>query len=341
LGLPDINGAEVLDNLKKSLSTRHIPVHIISSEDKDKDKMVMSLGAVGYSTKPTTEEEVNNVLHDLINFSDKKEKPVLVIENDPVQQDAIAELLDYDGIVIYKALNGEEAKNLYPTKTWSCVILDLHLDDISGMELLKHFSKDKNQSPPFVVNTSEEISKEEFKEINKYTNKVIIKSVNSPERLLREVSMFLHSIESTLSPERKQMINLVNDPNASLKGKSVLVVDDDTRNIFTMVDLLESVGMVVTSAENGVEGIEKLKSEENIDIVLMDIMMPIMDGYQAMTEIRKLKEYKKLPIIALTAKAMPEDRAKCINAGASDYLTKPIVEQTLFTLIRIWVNSSK
>ena len=338
LGLPDISGEVVLNQLKASLGTRHIPVHIISAEDKDM-KLIQN-GAVGFSSKPTSEEEINNILGDLIDFGDKKEKPILIIDDDQMQQDAISELLSFNGIILSHALSGKEALEIISTKEWRCVILDLQLGDMSGFELLKELNKTRSELPPIIVHSAKDLTKKEFKTLNKFTDRIVVKGASSPERLLNEVSMFLHSLESSLSTERKKMISLVNDANSELKGKTAVVVDDDVRNIFSMTDLLEGVGMKVISAENGKEGIEMLKKNKNINVVLMDIMMPVMNGYETMISIRKMKSYQKLPIIALTAKAMADDRAKCIEAGASDYLTKPINEQTLFTLIRVWLYSN-
>ncbi len=336
LGLPDISGAQVLDNLKATLGTRHIPIHVISAGDKSKE--MIKKGAFGYSHKPATSTEINDVLSKLIDFSSDAEKPILVIEDDQIQIDAITDLLSFNGVKLHFATSGKEAIVKFPEQDWSCVILDLTLQDMTGFDLLKLLEKNKIPVPPIVIHSARELTKAEFKQLSAFTEKIIVKGADSPGRLLNEVSMFLHSVESSLSPERKKMINLVNDPNSTLNGKTVLLVDDDVRNIFSMTDLLESVGMKVISAENGAEGIEKLKENTDIDVVLMDIMMPIMNGYEAMTAIREMEEYKALPIISLTAKAMKHDRAKCISAGASDYLPKPINKETLFTLIRVWLH---
>ncbi len=334
LGLPDIDGATVLDGLKYDLATRHIPVHVMSARDKTSD--IMGKGAVGYVTKPVDAEGINAALGTIEEILDGAVRNVLVVEDDANSRKAIETLLSGEAVAITGVGSGEEANNLIRGGHFDCVILDLGLPDMSGFELLARLDADSSVvMPPTIVYTGKELTAEEVRELGQYTANVVVKGVNSPERLLDETSLFLHTLESSLPQAQKQMLRMLHSPEHVLEGRKVLLVDDDLRNSFALSKALKGAGLVVVLAENGKTALETLDAEAGIELVLMDIMMPVMDGYETMSRIRKEARFKDLPIVALTAKAMVEDRAKCIEAGANDYLAKPIDVERLMSLMRV------
>ncbi len=338
--LPGLDGLSVLDQLKFNLETRHIPVHIISGYDARNASL--RKGAIGFMSKPVTEEGIGEVLSKFDHLLKGESKSILVADDDEKERMSIEKLLKSQGVKIITAASGQEALKKIKTTKFDCVILDLGLPDLNGFEVLKKLDEDSElEMPPVIINTGKELSREEHEELEKYTANIVIKDVHSPERLVDEASLFLHSVESSLPSGQQQIIRMLHDSDKLLKDRKILLVDDDMRNTYALAKLLREKKMEVLKAGNGEKALEILDNEESIDLVIMDIMMPIMDGYEAMRRIRGMKKFKDLPIIALTAKAMPEDRAKCMEAGASDYLNKPVEIEKLISMIRVWLFDRK
>lgn len=334
--LPDHSGLTVLQRLKASAPTRHIPVHVISVEDRV--EAAMHMGAVGYAVKPTTREELKNVFARLEAKLTQKVKRVLLVEDDDLQRDSIARLIGDDDIEITAVGFAQEALDLLRSNIYDCMIIDLKLPDMLGGDLLKRMStEDICSFPPVIVYTGRNLTRDEEAELRKYSRSIIIKGARSPERLLDEVTLFLHKVESQLSHERQTMLQTARSRDKVFEGRKILLVDDDVRNIFALTSALEHKGAIVVIGRNGREAIERLNEVEDIDLVLMDVMMPEMDGYEATIEIRKDPRWRKLPIIAVTAKAMKDDQERCLQAGTNDYLAKPIDLDRLFSLIRVWL----
>jgi HAMP domain-containing protein/CheY-like chemotaxis protein/signal transduction histidine kinase len=336
--LPDIDGWKVFDRLKKDSITRHIPVIVVSGTD-ERDRG-MKQGAFSFLTKPVTQETLEATFQQIKEFVSRKVKNLLIIEDNEVQRSSIIELISSGSADVNTigVSTGKEALEEIEQKPIDCVVLDLGLPDMSGFELIDEVKKNpKFQNLPIIVYTGKELSKREENRLKKLTKTIIIKEVQSPERLLDETSLFLHRNQANLPETKRRMLEQLHQTDIVLAGKKVLIVDDDIRNIFAMTSFLERHSMHVTSAENGREGIENLKSSKGVEIVLMDIMMPEMDGYDTIREIRKMPEFKTIPIIALTAKAMKGDREKCIEAGASDYIAKPVDTEQMLSLLRVWL----
>ncbi|AXI61516.1 two-component system sensor histidine kinase/response regulator [Pseudomonas kribbensis] len=334
--LPDHSGLTVLQRLKEHAETRHIPVHVISVEDRV--EAAMHMGAIGYAVKPTTREELKDVFARLEAKLTQKVKRVLLVEDDDLQRESIARLIGDDDIEITAVGLAQDALELLRTTIFDCMVIDLKLPDMLGNDLLKRMStEDICSFPPVIVYTGRNLTRDEEADLRKYSRSIIIKGARSPERLLDEVTLFLHKVESQLSHERQKMLKTARSRDKVFEGRKVLLVDDDVRNIFALTSALETKGAVVVIGRNGREAIEKLKEVEDIDLVLMDVMMPEMDGFEATMEIRKDPRWRKLPIIAVTAKAMKDDQERCLQAGANDYLAKPIDLDRLFSLIRVWL----
>ncbi|WP_226502603.1 response regulator [Pseudomonas sp. MWU16-30317] len=334
--LPDHSGLTVLQRLKELPATRHIPVHIISVEDRV--EAAMHMGAVGYAVKPTSREELKQVFGKLESKLTQKLKRILLVEDDDLQRDSIARLIGDDDIEITAVGYAQEALDLLHANVYDCMIIDLKLPDMLGNDLLKRMSTEEIKAfPPVIVYTGRNLTREEEAELLKYSRSIIIKGARSPERLLDEVTLFLHKVESQLSTERQKMLKTARSRDKVFEGRKILVVDDDVRNIFALTSALEHKGAVVEIGRNGLEAIERLNTVGDIDLVLMDVMMPEMDGFEATREIRKDPRWRKLPIIAVTAKAMKDDQERCLQAGANDYLAKPIELDRLFSLIRVWL----
>jgi CheY-like chemotaxis protein/signal transduction histidine kinase/CHASE3 domain sensor protein len=334
--LPDSSGLAVLQRVKDSPRTRHIPVHVISVEDLS--ETALQMGAIGYARKPTTREELRSVFGRLEAKLSQKVKRVLVVEDDQLQRESIARLIGDDDIEIVAVERGDQALEKLRTDIFDCMITDLKLPDMGGNELLKRMSTEEIRSfPPVIVYTGRNLTREEEAELSRYSRSIIIKGARSPERLLDEVTLFLHKVESDLSSDRQKMLKAVRNRDKVFEGRRILLVDDDVRNIFALTSALEQKGATVEIGRNGQEALDKLAAVPDIDLVLMDIMMPGMDGYTAMREIRKNLKWRQLPIIAVTAKAMKDDQERCLAAGASDYLSKPIELERLFSLIRVWM----
>ena len=341
VGLPDNSGLIVLERLKSDSRTRHIPVHVVSAGDYS--KTALALGAVGYMFKPVRRDELSEALRSLETRLTQKMRRVLVVEDDPVQVEAMRDLLGSRDVDAVCAQTAAECLEKLANSTFDCMVLDLSLPDASGFSLLETLSNEDTYSfPPVIVYTGRELAPDEEQRLRRYSKSIIIKGAKSPERLLDEVTLFLHQVVSDLPPEKQKMIAKSNNRDAALEGRSILVVEDDVRNIFALTSVLEGRGVKLRIARNGLEAIAALEAtlknpEDGIDLVLMDIMMPEMDGITAMQEIRKRREWSKLPIIALTAKAMRSDQEQCIQAGANDFLSKPLDVEKLLSLIRVWM----
>ena len=299
----------------------------------------LARGAFSFVTKPTTPEGLDAALERIKAYASPRRKKLLVIEDDPAEQFTIQELLGYDDIDVVFANTGTEGLTLVRTEQFDCVVLDLRLPDMSGFEVLEQLRDTPSLSDlPVVVFTGKELSSEEDARLHSLARSVVVKGVESPERLLDETALFLHRVITNLPPEKQKMLDRLHRSDEALAGKKVLVVDDDVRNIFALSSVLERRGMTVLTAETGREAIETLESTPDVAITLMDIMMPEMDGYETMQVIRQNASFRRLPIIALTAKAMKGDREKCLEAGASEYLAKPVNTEQLLSALRMWLH---
>jgi CheY-like chemotaxis protein len=335
--LPDMLGWTVLSQLKQDPETRHIPVQILTL-DEDRQHG-LARGAFSFISKPTTTEGLEAALARIQAYASPRRKRLLVVEDNAAEQLSIKELLTHDDLDIVIADTGAAALAALADQPCDCVVLDLRLPDMSGFELLDRISRDPGLSDvPVVVFTGRELSAEEDARLHTLARSVVVKGVESPERLLDETSLFLHRVVADLPVEKQRMLERLHSSDDDLVGKSVLVVDDDVRNIFALSSVLERRGMQVLTATTGNEATELLESTPQVSIVLMDIMMPEMDGYQTMQKIRENPALRRLPIIALTAKAMKGDREKCFEAGASDYLAKPVNTEQLLSSLRMWLH---
>ncbi|MBW8900145.1 MAG: response regulator [Massilia sp.] len=334
--LPDRSGLSVLQQLKDSPTTRHIPVHVVSSQDNAGE--ALHLGAIGYALKPTSREQLEEVFRKLKDKSSQKIKRVLLVEDDERQRDSVVQLISDADVEIAAVGSGAEALELLRTQIFDCMIIDLKLPDMQGNDLLKRMSLEELCSfPPVIVYTGRNLTRDEEVELLKYSRSIIIKGARSPERLLDEVTLFLHKVESQLSSERQTMLKTVRGRDRVFEGRTILLVDDDVRNVFALTSALEQRGARVEVGRNGYEAIAKLDENDAIDLVLMDVMMPGMDGLEATRRIRQDKRFARLPIIAITAKAMKDDQEQCLAAGANDYLAKPIDLTRLYSLLRVWM----
>lgn len=334
--LPDGSGLGVLQRLKDDAQTRHIPVHVVSVEDQS--EAALHLGAVGYALKPTSRDQLKEVFGKLEAKLNQQLKRVLLVEDDPLQRDSVSRLIgDEDIEITAVALAGEALERLRDT-VYDCMIIDLKLPDMLGNELLRRMAEEDICSfPPVIVYTGRNLTRDEEAELLRYSRSIIIKGARSPERLLDEVTLFLHKVEAELSSEHQRMLKTARSRDKLFEGRRLLLVDDDVRNIFALSSALEQKGAAVEVARNGHEALAKLREHDDIDLVLMDVMMPEMDGYEATRQIRLEDRWKNLPIIAVTAKAMKDDQERCREVGANDYLAKPIDLDRLFSLIRVWM----
>jgi CheY-like chemotaxis protein/signal transduction histidine kinase/HAMP domain-containing protein len=335
--LPDMLGWTVLSQLKQSPLTRHIPVQIVSL-DEDRQHG-LARGAFGFVNKPTTREGIEEALSRIIEFAEPRRKRLLVVEDNAAEQLSISELLGHEDIEIVNAATGSEALNLLHRETCDCVVLDLRLPDMSGFEVLERMRADSALTDvPVVVFTGRELTADEDAQLHTMARSIVVKGVESPERLLNETALFLHRVITDLPPEKQQMLERLNSSDEDLVGRTALLVDDDPRNIFALSSALERRGMKVLTATTGAEAVQIVEQTPLLAIVLMDIMMPEMDGYQTIETIRQNRAWRRLPIIALTAKAMKGDREKCLQAGASDYLAKPVNTEQLLSALRMWLH---
>ncbi len=337
LHLPDMDGWVVLERLKRNPDTRHIPVEIISAEDNR--PRGLRYGAFEYLVKPVTAESLHKALTDVKKFSEREVKDLLVADGDEQHRNKVLDLIgNGDDVRIKAVASGKDALAALKKKRYDCIVLDLKLPDISVADLLEAIQGfDLTRDVPVIVYGSGELPQQEQERLKSLALKGIVKEVRTPERLLDETALFLHRVVSKLPEERRQMLEKLYLSADSLAGRQVLVVDDDVRNIFALTAVLERHKMAVLSAENGRAALEELGKNPDVDIVLMDIMMPEMDGFETMRQIRQMKQFESLPMIALTAKAMKGDREKCIEAGASDYVSKPVDTDQLLSLLRVWL----
>ncbi|MBA3830488.1 MAG: HAMP domain-containing protein [Chthoniobacterales bacterium] len=335
ISLPDVDGWKVLERLKSDLTTRHIPVFIISVAEEPRN--ALKYGAVDFLTKPVDQAGVENLLRRVRKMAETAAKELLLIEDDETQRNSIRELIGNETAHIVDAATAEQGLEALSRQPFDCVVLDLMLPDISGFDLIQKI-RTEHARLPIIVYTGKDLSAEEEEKLNRVAQTVIVKDVRSPERLFDQTALWLHRDVSKLPEMKRTMLKKLHDPDAVLAGKKVLIVDDDIRNIFAMTSMLERYKMDVLSAETGQAAIASLRKTDGVDLVLMDIMLPEMDGYQTMQAIRKMYGFEQLPIIALTAKAMKGDREKCIDAGASDYIAKPVDTERLLTLLRNWLH---
>jgi CheY-like chemotaxis protein len=334
--LPDMLGWTVLDQLKRDPATRHVPVQVLTIEEER--QYGLERGAFSFLNKPNSTQGLNNVFDRIQNFIEPRVRELLVVEDDEAEQLSIEALIDGDDVRITRAGSGREALELLRARKFDCMILDLKLPDITGFELLSEIQVDQRlRDVPIVVFTGRELTVDEEAELRQRAKSIVLKGVQSPERLLDEVSLFLHRDVTRLPEAKQRMLEKLHDSDESLRGRKVLVVDDDVRNIFALNSLLERRGMNVISASNGHDAIKMLDENPDLSLILMDVMMPEMDGYETMRRIRENPEHRRLPIISLTAKAMKGDREKCLQAGASDYVAKPVNTEQLLSLIRMWL----
>ncbi len=333
--LPDMLGWTVLNHFKQDPTTRHIPVQMLTL-DEDKQHG-LARGAFAYVTKPATPEQLEAAFARIKEYTIPRRKRLLVVEDNPAEQLSIRELLGYEDIDLEIASTGAQALAAMEEKPFDCVVLDLRLPDMSGFEILERLRDTPSMSNlPVVVFTGKDLTPDEDARLHMLARSVVVKGVESPERLLDETALFLHRVVTDLPPEKQRMLDLLHHSDEALVGKKVLVVDDDVRNIFALSSVLERRGMTVLTAGTGREAITTLESTSDVAIVLMDIMMPDMDGYETMQIIRQNSSFRRLPIVALTAKAMKGDREKCLEAGASEYLAKPVNTEQLLSALRMW-----
>jgi CheY-like chemotaxis protein len=335
--LPDMLGWTVLSQLKQDPATRHIPVQICTVEEERQHGL--ERGAFAYLNKPLTTDSIEAAFERIKRFAEPRARQLLVVEDDPAERMSIQELIAHDDVSITAVGTGHEALAAMHEREYDCVVLDLRLPDMSGFELLAEVQKEPNlRDVPIVVFTGRELSSDEETQLRTMAKSIVLKGVQSPERLLDETALFLHRVVSDLPPSKRRMLESLNQSDEALIGKKVLVVDDDVRNIFALTSLLERHHMQTVSAGSGEEAIKLVNEASDVSLVLMDIMMPEMDGYETMRRIRQDPKFRRLPIIALTAKAMKGDREKCLEAGASDYIAKPVNTDQLLSLLRIWLH---
>jgi signal transduction histidine kinase/DNA-binding response OmpR family regulator len=336
LDLPDGSGLTLLDRLKRNPDTRHIPVHIVSVSDNT--QTALALGAIGYALKPVPRDELVAAIRRLEDRFDQRVRRVLVVEDDEQLRHSITALLQFDDVTIHSVATAGEALAELSAESFDCVVLDLNLPDATGYEILETMSANEQYSfPPVIIYTGRPISRDDEERLRRFSRSVIVKGARSPERLLDEVTLFLHQIESRLPPDARRRLEAARERDEFFDGKTILIVEDDVRNVFALTSVFEPRGAHVRIARNGREGIEQTLASRP-DLVLMDIMMPEVDGLTAMRELRRHPELRDLPIIALTAKAMRQDYEQCLQAGASDYLAKPLDVDKLVSLCRVWMS---
>ena len=334
--LPQVDGDALLDHLKRHPETRHIPVYVLAEGDVERD--VRLSGALGCATKPIARAKLGGVFEELAEFLDRRTRAVLVVEDDDPERKALVELIGGPDVQVVGARSREQALSELDQRHFDCMVLDLGLEDGSGFQLLERIKRAKRfRNLPVIVHTGKELSAREETRLKRYAETIVVKDARSPERLLDETSLYLHRVEARMPAEKRRMLERLHTADAVFEGKKVLIVDDDVRNVFALTSVFERRGMEVVFAENGKDGIDALKRNADVSLVLMDIMMPEMDGYEATRTMRDMPEFERLPIVALTAKAMTGDREKSIASGASDYITKPVDVDQLLSLMRVWL----
>jgi CheY-like chemotaxis protein len=333
--LPDRDGWTVLDRLKHDARTRHIPVHIITVEEHR--GRAMRQGAFAHLQKPVRNEDLEVTFDNIAAFVSRGARKLLVVEDDDAQRMSVVELIGNGDVNTTAVGTGQEALRKMEDENFDCVVLDLKLPDMTGFELIEKLHTNGKSDVPIIVYTGKELTRKEEIHLKRVAASIIIKQADSPERLLAETALFLHRVEANLPEPKRLMIEKLHRRDPVLADRKVLIVDDDVRNIFALTSALENYNMQVVHAENGQEGIKLLTATPGIEAVLMDIMMPEMDGYEAISAIRTMEKFKRLPIIALTAKAMKADRDHCLEVGASDYISKPLDMEQLLSLLRVWL----
>jgi hypothetical protein len=335
--LPVLDGWMVLDRLKHHPDTRHIPVHIMSVEEGLQRSLRQ--GALAYLQKPVNSESLMNALASIKEFIERPMKSLLIVEDNDIQRQSLVELIGNSDVAITAMGTGTEALEALRAGRFDCLVLDLGLPDMDGFAFIDQIKQDPNLSHlPIIIYTGKELTAQEERELRHISDTIILKDVRSPERLLDETALFLHRVQADLPEMQRQMLERSQQQDPALAGKKILIVDDDVRNIFALTSVLERYEMEILYAENGREGITVLQNHPDVDLVLMDVMMPEMDGYETTQAIRQIGQFANLPIIALTAKAMRGDREKCIESGASDYITKPVETDQLLSLLRVWLH---
>jgi CheY-like chemotaxis protein len=329
-------GWTVLNQLKLDPLTRHIPVQIVTLEEERQHGLAH--GAFSYLVKESTTDGLETAFDRLKDFTSPRTKRLLIVEDNDIERRSIVELLDYDDIDLVSVASGGEALEAMQERPFDCVVLDLRLPDMTGFELLERLHADPSLSKvPVVVFTGKDLSLEEQLKLKSMAKSIVLKDVQSPERLLDETALFLHRVITDLPPNKQAMLEQLHGSKEILRNRKVLVVDDDARNIFALTSLLENHEVDVVSTTKGKDAIELIETTPDISLVLMDIMMPEMDGYETIRRIRAAPEFRTIPILALTAKAMKGDREKCLEAGASDYISKPVNTDQLLSLMRVWL----
>ncbi|WP_054699624.1 response regulator [Desulfosarcina cetonica] len=334
--LPGMDGWRVLQILKADTRTRHIPVHVVSVEEPSAN--AIRRGAVGHAVKPLSEEALEAAFRRLDQAAAGNPKRVLVVEDDPEIRRQTTQLIGNGEVTVVGVGRGDEAMAALRSDHYDCMVLDLGLPDMDGHTLLSSLEKEGMDIPPVIVNTARELTRAEEATLREHAEAIVIKDVRSQERLLDEVSLFLHRVVSQMPDDQRRIIQDLYDTDTLLQGRKVMVVDDDMRTAFSVSRLLSDHGMTPLKADNGQRALRLLDEHPDVALVLMDIMMPGMDGYETMRRIRVQKRFEKLPMIALTAKAMPEDREKCLASGANDYLSKPVDAQRLISMMRVWLH---
>jgi hypothetical protein len=337
LKLPVMDGWAVLDRLKEHPETRHIPVHIVSGGDGRQN--ALRAGAVAFVEKPVSKEGLMETFGEIRTFIDREVKRLLVVEDDEGERSALVELIGGgDDVEVTAVGSGDEAFEALQLQHYDCMVLDLKLPERSGFDLLDQIKQDARfASTPVIVYTGKELTQRETTQLRKLADTIVVKDAGSPERLLDETALFLHRVERKLPQEKRRLLEQLHSAEEVFKDRKILIVDDDVRNVFALTSVLEAHGMEVLYAENGKDGIDLLRQTPEVDLVLMDIMMPELDGYETTRLIRADESFKQLPIISLTAKAMKGDRERAIAAGASDYITKPVDTDQLLSLMRVWL----
>jgi CheY-like chemotaxis protein len=334
--LPQLNGEAVLDHVKRHPETRHLPVFVLSGDDARLD--LRHAGALGCIAEDGSPERLGDVFSELSRFLDRRTRSVLLVGSEERERDGLADLIGGPDVEVVGVGSREDAFEQLDAREFDCVVLAPELEDGTGFQVLDRMRRTKRfRDLPVIVHSSRELSPKDEARLKRYAEAIVVKDVRSPERLLDETSLYLHRVEARLPADKRQMLERLHMADAVFEGKKVLIVDDDVRNVFALTSVFERRGMEVVFAENGREGIEALKANPDISLVLMDIMMPEMDGYEATRAMRGMPEFQRLPIVALTAKAMKGDREKSIASGASDYITKPVDVDQLLSLMRVWL----
>jgi CheY-like chemotaxis protein len=337
LELPQVEGSAVLDHLKRHPETRHIPVYVIG--DPAAARAARASGALGLVSPPVAPEALGGVFAELAGFLDRRGGSVLVVAADAAERKAVEELVGGVDVEVAGAASRDEALAALDARKFDCMVLDVGLENGQGFGVLERVKRAKRFSGlPVIALAGRELSPREEARLRRYAESVVLKDARSPERLLEETSLYLHRAEARLPAEKRRMLERLHSGDKVFEGKKVLIIDDDVRNVFALTSVFERHGMQVVFAENGRDGIDTLRRHPDVSLVLMDIMMPEMDGYEATRTVREMPEFESLPIVALTAKAMKGDREKSIASGASDYITKPVDVDQLLSLMRVWLH---